>query len=69
MRYRPQEYDSEDGPWDPISGGASALLGTLSSLMMGFADFPVEILRALKSKPAEDKYDIESSCQYTNPFS
>lgn len=52
-RYRPKEYDSEDGPWDPISGGASALLGTLGSLMMGFADFPVEILKALKVKQPE----------------
>ncbi|KAI9874462.1 MAG: hypothetical protein M1830_009725 [Pleopsidium flavum] len=51
--YRPREYDSEDGPWDPISGGAAALLGTMGSLMMGFADFPVEILRALKVKPSE----------------
>ncbi|KAK4694854.1 hypothetical protein P7C71_g2788, partial [Lecanoromycetidae sp. Uapishka_2] len=41
--YRPCEYDSEDGPWDPISGGASALMGTIGSLMMGVADFPVEI--------------------------
>lgn len=48
------EYDSEDGPWDPISGGASALLGTIGSLAMGFADFPVEILRALRIKPAEE---------------
>ena len=53
-RYRPREYDSEDGPWDPISGGASALLGTFGSLVMGFADFPVEILRALRIKPSED---------------
>lgn len=52
-RYRPKEYDSEDGPWDPISGGASALLGTIGSLMMGFADFPVEILKALKVKQPE----------------
>ncbi|KAL9104167.1 MAG: hypothetical protein Q9163_000866 [Psora crenata] len=51
--YRPREYDCEDGPWDPISGGASALLGTIASLTMGFADFPVEILRALKIKPAD----------------
>ena len=48
------EYDSEDGPWDPISGGASALLGTIGSLAMGFADFPVEVLRALRIKPAEE---------------
>lgn len=52
-RYRPKEYDSEDGPWEPISGGASALLGTIGSLMMGFADFPVEILKALKVKQPE----------------
>ncbi|KAI9805891.1 MAG: hypothetical protein M1825_000505 [Sarcosagium campestre] len=52
--YRPREYDSEDGPWDPISGGASALLGTLGSLMMGVADFPVEILKALTKKSDED---------------
>ena len=58
-RYRPREYDSEDGPWDPISGGASALLGTISSLAMGFADFPVEIIRALKSKPLEKPAENE----------
>ena len=51
--YRPQEYDSEDGPWDPISGGASAIIGTFGSLAMGFADFPVEILRALKIKSSD----------------
>ena len=52
-RYRPREYEIEDGPWDPISGGASALLGTIGSLMMGAVDFPVEILKALKIKPSE----------------
>ena len=30
--------------------------------MMGFADFPVEILRALKTKPADNKAAPESSC-------
>ena len=53
IRYRPIEYQSEDGPWDPISGGASALLGTLGSLAMGFADFPVEIFKAMRPKPSE----------------
>lgn len=49
-RYRPREYETEDGPWDPISGGASALAGTIGSLMMGVADVPVEIFRVFKSK-------------------
>ena len=53
-RYRPCEYDTEDGPWDPISGGATALLGTIGSLMMGVADFPIEVVRAIHSiKPTD----------------
>jgi hypothetical protein len=48
--YRFREYETDDGPWDPISGGASALVGTIASLTMGVADFPVEIFRAFKSK-------------------
>lgn len=47
IRYRPREYDSEDGPWDPITGGASAIIGTLTSLSMGIADLPVEVLKSL----------------------
>jgi UDP:flavonoid glycosyltransferase YjiC (YdhE family) len=46
--YRAREYETEDGPWEPISGGAAALIGTLGNLSMGVADFPVEILKALK---------------------
>jgi len=52
QRYRPKEYDLEDGPWDPISGGASALLGTLASLVVGAAVIPTDIIRALKLTPA-----------------
>lgn len=55
--YRAKEYDSEDGPWEPISGAASALLGTIGSLMMGVADFPVEIFKAFASKSTEELRD------------
>ncbi|KAL8683412.1 MAG: hypothetical protein Q9186_000674 [Xanthomendoza sp. 1 TL-2023] len=51
--YRPREYDSEDGPWDPFTGGASAIMGTMGSMMMGIADLPIELLRALRIKPSE----------------
>ena len=54
ISYRPREYDTEDGPWDPISGGATALLGTIGSLMMGVADFPIEIVRAVHSIKQSD---------------
>ncbi|KAK4964135.1 hypothetical protein LTR66_012461 [Elasticomyces elasticus] len=49
--YRAREYETEDGPWDPITGGASALVGTLGSLMMGVADLPTEALKALRIHP------------------
>ncbi|KAL9596671.1 MAG: hypothetical protein Q9219_005630 [cf. Caloplaca sp. 3 TL-2023] len=50
--YRPREYDAEDGPWDPITGATAAIMGTMGSVMMGIADLPVEILRALHIKPS-----------------
>jgi hypothetical protein len=52
-RYRTQEYETDDGPWDPITGGATALLGTIASLSMGVADFPIEIFK--KAKTASGK--------------
>lgn len=43
------------GPTDPISGGASAVLETLTSTMMGVADFPVATLKALAIHPDSGK--------------
>jgi UDP:flavonoid glycosyltransferase YjiC (YdhE family) len=51
--YRPREYETENGPWDPISGGAAALIGTIGNLTMGIADFPVEILKSLKTASSD----------------
>lgn len=48
--HRSAEYETDDGPWDPISGGASALLGTMGDMTMGIADFPKEVFRAVKQK-------------------
>lgn len=43
------------GPTDPISGGASAVIETLTSTMMGVADFPVATLKALAIHPDSAK--------------
>ena len=51
--YRPKEYDLDAGPLEPITGAASALVGTIGSLMMGIADVPVEIFK-LRSRQAPD---------------
>ncbi|KAF1808474.1 UDP-Glycosyltransferase/glycogen phosphorylase [Eremomyces bilateralis CBS 781.70] len=49
--FRAKEYDADDGPWDPISGGAAAIMGTMSSMMMGVADLPIATLKALRVHP------------------
>lgn len=57
--YRAREYDTEDGPWEPITGGASALIGTIGNLSMGIADFPIEVLKSLRIVSSEIKSEHE----------
>ena len=47
------EYDLSDTPWDPVSGGVSALLGTMANLTKGFAVFPGEVLKTMKEHPSK----------------
>ncbi|EOD46266.1 putative glycosyltransferase family 1 protein [Neofusicoccum parvum UCRNP2] len=48
--YRPCEYDTDEGPWDPVSGGAGVLLGTLRSLGAGIADIPSALSSSSSTK-------------------
>ncbi len=50
-RYRPREYVPDEGPWDPVSGAAGALMGTATSVMMGVADMPIQTLKLLNIHP------------------
>ncbi|KAI7411516.1 UDP-Glycosyltransferase/glycogen phosphorylase [Hortaea werneckii] len=50
--FRAREYDIDEGPWDPLSGGASMLIGTFSSMVMGVADLPGETVKIFKGRPA-----------------
>ncbi|KAI9837038.1 MAG: hypothetical protein M1819_000687 [Sarea resinae] len=54
-QFRPRDYMAEDGALEPISGGASALLGTIGSLMGGVADLPIDIVKSMKMKSASKK--------------
>ncbi|EED18718.1 glucosyl/glucuronosyl transferase, putative [Talaromyces stipitatus ATCC 10500] len=45
--FRPQEYLTDEGPWDPISGGATAVIRAFSGMAMGVAEFPSETLKPL----------------------
>ena len=53
--FRPREYTPDEGPWDPLTGGASALVGTAGQIMMGVADFPIETLKLLNIHPDSRK--------------
>lgn len=46
FRYRPREYDTEPGPRDPITGGATALIESILDFTIGFADLPADIIKA-----------------------
>ena len=59
--FRPQEYITDEGPWDPISGGFTALLGTVGSLAMGVADYPSETLKALYVPFGSSRQQSEAS--------
>lgn len=59
--YRPREYDSEDAPWDPISGILGALMGTTGNLMMGVADYPAGMFKGLRTKSSGQDQAKESN--------
>ncbi|MCJ1462396.1 hypothetical protein MMC07_000997 [Pseudocyphellaria aurata] len=59
--YRPREYNLEQGPMDPISGGTSALLATVGGLMVGILDLPVEIVRSIVARSSEGASGAETS--------
>ncbi|KAL2822662.1 hypothetical protein BJX63DRAFT_427218 [Aspergillus granulosus] len=46
--FRPQEYETDEGPWDPISGGFVAFCGAIGSMATGLVNFPTETLKALQ---------------------
>jgi UDP:flavonoid glycosyltransferase YjiC (YdhE family) len=49
--FRPQEHYVDEGPWDPISGGFTALSGAFGGMVVGLAGLPSETWKALS--PAE----------------
>jgi len=59
--FRPQEYYTDEGPWDPISGGFTAVCRAFSSMVMGVADFPSETLRALHIPSGSSRQQSQAS--------
>lgn len=55
-RYRAREYDLEDRVWEPLSGGASAILGSFGSLIAGFVDIPVQVAKPFRTSRRRDRH-------------
>ncbi|KAF7516129.1 hypothetical protein PCG10_002467 [Penicillium crustosum] len=59
--FRPQEYHTDDGPWDPISGGFTAFVRAFSGMTMGLASVPSETWRALQMPSARSRQQSQVS--------
>ncbi|KAG4441096.1 hypothetical protein IFR05_003450 [Cadophora sp. M221] len=46
--FRPREYNTDEGPWDPVSGFATGIFGAISTMVMGVADLPSETVKAVR---------------------
>lgn len=46
--FRPKEYDTDEGPWDPVSGFGAGVFGAFSSMVKGLAEVPSEVVKALR---------------------
>ncbi|KAF2853476.1 glycosyltransferase family 1 protein [Plenodomus tracheiphilus IPT5] len=66
--YRAREYIPDEGPWDPLTGAAGALMGTATSFMMGVADMPIQTLKLLNIHPdTRSKKGKEKATDDTTP--
>ena len=59
--FRYKEYDTEEGPWEPISGAASALMGSITGMMMGVADVPMNVFQSNKKTGSKTEGDNSSA--------
>lgn len=50
-RYRSQEHDTEEQPWDPISAVTAALVGDVGSMAMAIGDIPRDWYKKAKKSP------------------
>ncbi|CAO2649706.1 Nn.00g009980.m01.CDS01 [Neocucurbitaria sp. VM-36] len=58
--FRSQEYYTDEGPWDPISGGFTACLGAVGGMMTGLADVPSETWRALQIPAGRTRHQSQA---------
>ncbi len=63
--FRPQEHYTDEGPWDPISGGFTAFVRAFGGMTMGLADVPSETWRALQMPAGRSRQQSQASASTT----
>lgn len=58
-RHRHISWQADEGPIEPISGGAGALLGSIGSVAMAAGDFPVQLFKGVALTAEKGKEAIE----------
>ena len=61
--FRPQEYCTDEGPWDPLSGFFTAACRALGSMSMGIADLPSETVKAVQAPFGPSRSQSQASVQ------
>ncbi|KAF2621325.1 glycosyltransferase family 1 protein [Macroventuria anomochaeta] len=59
--FRAQEYHTDEGPWDPISGGFTACMRAFSGMAMGVADVPTDMIKALHIPSGPSRQQSQAS--------
>lgn len=59
--FRAQEYYTDEGPLDPVSGGFTAFTGAVGGMMLGLAEMPSETWRALKMPVRRSRQESQAS--------
>lgn len=59
--FRAQEYEADEGPWDPVSGFAAAYFGAVGEMVGGLAEIPAETYRAARTPFNKNRAQSQST--------
>jgi len=59
--FRPQEYYTDEGPWDPVSGGFTTALNAFTDMAIGLAETPSETWKAFRPASRSNRQESQSS--------
>ncbi|KAK3670603.1 hypothetical protein LTR78_009571 [Recurvomyces mirabilis] len=61
--FRAQEYTTDEGPWDPVSGGFTAATSAFASMFMGLMETPTETYKAVRQPSRTSRAPSQESVQ------